>query len=87
MFEKHKNIYQHGGKFDDQQNLKNIPDAAMVSTPEEVTDEITNVSMTSTPVKKPSIRKSLCLFTYILNIKEKTVKRRIGAAIYKTQSN
>ena len=31
-----KNIYQHAGKFDDQQNLKDIIDAAMVSTQEGV---------------------------------------------------
>ena len=36
--------------------------------------------MTSTPVKKPSARKSLCLFTNILNVKKKTVKRHVGAA-------
>ena len=29
-----KNIYQHAGKCDDQKNLKDIIDAAMVSTPE-----------------------------------------------------
>ena len=28
-----KNIYQHAGKCDDQQSLKDIIDAAMVSTP------------------------------------------------------
>ena len=60
--------------------LKDILDASMVSTPEEVTSESTNVPMTSTPVKKPSARKSLCLFTNILNVKRKTAERRIGAA-------
>ena len=29
-----KKIYQHAGKYDDQQNLKDIIDASMVSTPE-----------------------------------------------------
>ena len=33
--------------------------------------------MTSTPVKKPGARKSLCLFTNILDVKPKTAKRRI----------
>ena len=51
----------------------------MVYTPEGVTDNITNVPMTSTPVKKPSVRKSLCLFTNILNVKPKTAKCRIVA--------
>ena len=73
------NIYQQAGKCDYQQNLKDIPDAAMVSTPEGVTDNITNVSITSKPFKKPSASKSLCLFTNILDVKPKTAKRRIVA--------
>ena len=73
-------MYQHAGKCDYQQNLKDILDAAMVSTTEGVTYEIPNVPMTSTPVKKSSARKSLCLFTNILNVKNKTAKCRIGAA-------
>ena len=52
----------------------------MVSIIEGVTDNIPNVPMTSTPLKKPSTRKSLCIFTNILNIKPKTEKRRIVAA-------
>ena len=75
-----KKIYQHAGKCDDQKNLKDIPDSAMVSTPEGVTDNGPNVPMTSTPVKKPSDRKSLRLFTNILDVKPKTAKRRIVAA-------
>ena len=58
-----KKIYQHTGKCYDQQNLKDIIDAAIISTPEGVTDNSPNVHMTSTPIKKPSARKSLCLFT------------------------
>ena len=75
-----KKIYQHAGKCDDQQNLKDIIYDAIVSTPEEVTDESPHVPMTSTPFKKPSARKSLCLFTKILHVKNKAAKRRIGAA-------
>ena len=74
------NIYQHSGKCDDQQKLNDILDAAMVLTPEGVTDYSPNVPMKSTPVKKPSARKSLCLFTNIFDVKKKTAKRRIGAA-------
>ena len=48
----------------------------MVSTTEELTDDSPNFPMTSTPVKKPSARKSLCLFTNMLNVKKKTTKRR-----------
>ena len=50
-------IYQHVGNCDNQQNLKDILDASMLSTTEEVTDDIHNVPMTSTPVKKPSASK------------------------------
>ena len=63
-----KKIYQHAGKCDDQQNIKDIIDTAIMSTPEGVTDDSPNVPMTSTPVKKISARKSLSLFTNILNV-------------------
>ena len=49
-----KKIYQHAGKCNDQQNLKDIIYAAMVYITEGVTDNIPNVPMTSSPVKKPS---------------------------------
>ena len=74
-----KKIYQHAGKCDDQQNLRDVIDAAIISTPEGVTDHFPNVHMRSTPVKIPSARKSLCLFTNILNVKPKTEKRRFIA--------
>ena len=64
-----KKIYQHAGKSDDQQNPKNILEATLIYTPEGVTDNSPNVHMISSPVKKPSARKSLCLFTNILNKK------------------
>ena len=41
-----ENIYQHVGKCDDQQNLKDILDAAMVSTREGVTYNSPNVPLT-----------------------------------------
>ena len=72
-----KNIYQHAGKCDDQQNLKDIIDAAILSTPEVVTNNSHNVHMTSKPVKKPTARKPLCLFTNILDVQPKTAKRRL----------
>ena len=75
-----KKIYQHAGKCDDKQNLKYIIDAAILSNPEGVTDNILNVHMTSTPVKKPSDRKSLCLFKNILDAQPKTAKCRFVAA-------
>ena len=75
-----KKIYEHANKCDDQQNPKDILDAAMVSTPEGVTNNSPNVPMISTPVNKPSASKSLCLFINILDVKPKTEKRRIVAA-------
>ena len=74
-----KKIYQHSGKCDYQQNIKDILNDAMVSTSEGVTHESPNVPMTSTPVRKPSASKSLFLFTNILNVKKKTEKCRVGA--------
>ena len=47
-----KNIYQHAGKCDDQQKLKDIIDDAILSTPEGVIDNSPNVHMTSKTVKK-----------------------------------
>ena len=52
----------------------------MVPTPEEATYEIPHMPMTSTPVKKQSDRKSLCLFTNIFDVKKKSAKCRVGAA-------
>ena len=75
-----KKIYQYVGKCDDQQNLKDIIDADILSTPEGVIDNSPNVHMPSTPVKKPSSRKSLCLFTNILAVNPKTAKRCFVAA-------
>ena len=52
----------------------------MVSTPEVSTNNSTISPMTPTPVKKPSARKSLCLFTNILDAKKKTDTRLVGDA-------
>ena len=72
-----KKIYQHEGKCDDQQNLKDILDAAMVSTLEEVTDVSLGFHITQTTVKPPRARKSLCLFTNIFDVKKITEICRI----------
>ena len=45
-----KNIYQHAGKCVDKKNLKDIIDAAILSTPEGVTENSQNVHMTSITV-------------------------------------
>ena len=81
-----KKMYQHAGKCDDQQNLKYIIYAAILSTPEGFKYNIPNVHMTSTPVKKPSARKPLCLFTNVLSVKPTTSKRRFAAAKYRRKS-
>ena len=47
----------------------------MVSTPEGFTDDSPIYPMKSTPVKKPRARKSLCMFTNILDVKKKTATR------------
>ena len=71
---------------DDQQNLKYIIDYAMVSTTKKIIDDSHIFPMTSTPVKKPSTGKSLCLFTNIFDVKSKTEKRRVRAAKSKRRS-
>ena len=86
MYEQHENIYQHAGKCDDQQNLKDIIDAAMVSNTEGVTDNSPNEPMTSKPSNKQSARKSLHLFTKILNVRPKTANCRIVAEKSKRRS-
>ena len=44
----------------------------MVSTPEVFTDNSPISPMASTPIKKPSARKSLCMFTKMFEAKKKT---------------
>ena len=75
-----RNIYQHADKCDDQQNLKDIIYAAMVNTPEKITDDSLSLPMTSTSVKKPSAVKSLCLFTNIFDVKNRTTIRHVEYA-------
>ena len=67
-------------------NLNDVLEVAILSTPEGVTYNSPNVPMTSSPVKKPSASKSLCLFTNILDVKPKTSKRRFVAAKSKRKS-
>ena len=49
--------HQDSGKCDDQQQFKDIIEAAMVSTPKGFTDFSPISPMTPTPVNKPSSRK------------------------------
>ena len=78
-----KKTYQHAGKCDNRQNFKDILEAVILSTPEGFTDNSPNAHMTSSPVKKSSARKSLCLFTNILYVKPTTAKRHFVAAKYR----
>ena len=53
----------------------------MVYTPEGFTDNIPRYPMAPTPVNNPSARKSLCLFTNILDVKKKlATTRQVRAA-------
>ena len=72
MYEQYQKIHQHAGKCYDQQNINDILEADILSTLEGFTYNIPNVHMTSSPVKKPSVRKSLCLFKKILDVKPTT---------------
>ena len=67
-----KKLYKHAGKCDDQKKFKDILEAAMVSTPGGFTNNRPRSPMTLPTLKKKSARKSLCLFTNILNAKKKT---------------
>ena len=51
----------------------------MFSTPEGFNNNSPISPMTSTLVKKPSARKSLCMFTNVLEVKNKSSYCRVGA--------
>ena len=51
----------------------------MVYTPEGFNDNSPISPLASTPVNKPRAMKSLCLFTNILDVRNKTATRRVGA--------
>ena len=64
--------YKRDGKCDNQKKFKGIIEAIMDSTPEGLTEDSPIFPMTSTPVKKASAKKSLCLLTNILGEKKKS---------------
>ena len=66
-----KRLYTQSGKCEDQQQFKDILEAAMVYNPEGFTGNSHISPMKPTPVKKPSARKSLCMFTNILDVLKK----------------
>ena len=73
-------LYKYSVKCDDQLQFKEILESSMVSTTEIFTD---NNPMSPGPpmiVKKCSERKSIRLFTEVLDVKKKTTVRRVVAA-------
>ena len=68
-----KKLYQHAEKCKKRQKFKDIPESAMVYTPEVFTNNSPRSPINPTPVKKLRARKSLCLFTNLLDVKNKTV--------------
>ena len=58
----------------------------MISTPEVFSNDGPISPMASIPVKKPHARKSLCLFTNILDVKKETASHLVGAAKYKLKT-
>ena len=68
-----KTLHKQSGKSDNQQQLIDILEAAMVSTPEGFTNNIPISPMKSSPVKKPSAQKSLCMFTNVLEVNKKLI--------------
>ena len=75
-----KYIYQHAGKCDDQQNLKGILDAAMVSNIEEVTDDSPSLPMNQKNHRNQVLGNHCVFSPKYLMLKNKTAKRRVGAA-------
>ena len=73
-----KKVYQHAVKVDDQQKFKDIIEAVMISTPEEITDDSHSLPMTQTTVKKPSPGKSLHIITSIFDVKRRTAICHVG---------
>ena len=67
---KYEKLYKQAGKCDYQQQFKYILEADMVYTPEGFTYNSPIYPRTSTPVKKPSARKSLCMFINVLEVKK-----------------
>ena len=73
-------LYKSDGKCDDQQQYNAIIESVMVSTPEIFTY---NSPMSPCPyvaVKNTSSRKSLHIFTGVLDVKQKTAVRQVCAA-------
>ena len=73
-------LYKYAGNCYDQQQFKDILDAAMVYSLQVLTDNIPISPMKPIPVKKPSTIKSLCILINILDVKNKTDTCRVRSA-------
>ena len=79
-------LYKRYGKCDDQKQFKYILEAAVVYNLGGFTYNSPRSPMNPTPVKKKSARKSLCLFTNILDVKKKTSILQVGSAKLKNKA-
>ena len=73
-------LYTSAGKCDDQLHFEAIIEVEMIFTHEICTDNSTMSPGTSVIVKKCSARKSIRLFTEVLDVKKKTSISQVGAA-------
>ena len=62
--------YKLAGKWNNHQQFKYIIESTMVSTTYGFADNSIRYPITPTPIKKPSARKSLCLFTNLLDVRK-----------------
>ena len=63
-------IYKKSGKFDDHQQFKYILETAMVYTPDYYPTTVLYLPGHHRQSKKLSARKSLCMFTNVLEVKK-----------------
>ena len=75
-----KKLYKSAGKCDDQNQQKEIIEAAMVSNTEGFTDNSPISSGSYVTVKQPNTWKTLCQFSETLDIKPNTAVCRLCAA-------
>ena len=68
-----KKLYKYAGKYEDQQQYKDILEAATISTPEGLIYNSPIDVVTLGTMKKLSARNSLSQFLALLDIKQKTV--------------
>ena len=75
-----KKLYKSYGKFNDQKQYKDTIESAIVYTPKVFTDNIPMSPDPYTTIENPSANKSLHQFSEVLNVKQKTDVRRLGAS-------